>query len=60
MKCPTCNREWDDKTEQAVCISMFGSCIVCRYCDHAPDMPTGQANNELTRITAEAKERGEG
>jgi hypothetical protein len=54
MKCPTCNREWDENTEQAVCISMFGSCIVCRYRDHAPiGMTSDQADDEFSLISAE-------
>ena len=61
MRCPECNREWDDKTEQAVCISMFGACIVCRYRDHAPiGMTSQQADDEFACITTEAKKGSEG
>lgn len=54
MKCPKCDREWDKETEQAICIDVFGTCIVCRYRDHTPiGMTSIQADDELSLINHE-------
>ena len=29
VKCPECGREWDDESEQAACIRLYGQCVVC-------------------------------
>jgi hypothetical protein len=31
MECTICGREWPEGSEQAICVELFGECIVCRF-----------------------------
>ena len=30
MKCPTCEKDWQRNSEQAIAVELQGSCIACR------------------------------
>ena len=49
-KCKKCGGEWEIKTEQAVCIDLFGVCIECK--------DGGLTSPEMRRVMDEAASRG--
>ena len=42
IKCPTCLRRWPVDCEQAICVEMYGECVVCKF------TPQGKGLNDGT------------
>jgi hypothetical protein len=42
MRCPKCSREWDEDSEQAICIELYSVCYGCKF---GPDGDGTKADN---------------
>ena len=50
VDCLICNRKWKFASEQAVCVDLYGACIVC--------LKEVLMGDEVSRICRMAKKRG--
>lgn len=48
--CPRCNREWEENSEQAICIKKYSECICCKF------TPEGSNSGEKWQLNAIAEE----